>query len=51
MSDKDKPTTKPTNKLSEEDTAKVVGGMLPRGATDSEQCKETGDSGTTGCPG
>ncbi len=48
MTDKEKPTAKPTQPLSEAETAKVVGGMMAR---ESEQCKETGDSGTTGCPG
>ena len=35
--------------LSEKDLGKVAGGMRPRG--ESEQCKETSDSGTMGCPG
>ena len=48
MTDKEKPAAKPPQSLSDAETAKVVGGMLAR---EPESCKETGDSGTTGCPG
>ena len=46
--DKQKPTQTPAQQLSEDETSKVVGGMLPRGA---DSCKETSDSGMMGCPG
>ncbi len=50
MPTKKKGTVKaiPKAKLSAKDMDKVKGGAMRR---DSEQCKETSDSGTTGCPG
>ena len=60
MTDKNKPTDKPTQPLTEDETSKVVGGMLPRGggtggvggtSKESDSCKETTDTGMMGCPG
>jgi hypothetical protein len=50
MADKDKETIQslPDKKISPADADKVKGGRM---AAESEQCKETSDSGTTGCPG
>ncbi len=50
MTDNKKPNDAPVSnqQLTEEETSKVVGGLKAR---ESEQCKETSDSGTTGCPG
>jgi len=59
MTDKDKPADKPAKQLSEDETAKVVGGMMPRGGGGSgkgglgasDSCTETSDTGMMGCPG
>lgn len=50
MTDQKKPAAEPApkQKMTDEEAAKVSGGRM---AAESEQCKETGDSGTTGCPG
>ena len=45
---KKKSATPATLKLKASEASKVKGG---RAMLDSEQCKETSDSGTTGCPG
>ena len=60
MSEKEKPSTKP-QQLSEEETAKVVGGIYtrPGGTTGTggnlteapPSCTATTDTGMMGCPG
>ena len=62
MTDKKKPTVQPLppKKMSDAEAAKVKGGMAPTRAgvggvggivMQSDQCKETTDTGITGCPG
>ena len=59
MTDKKKPTVQPLppKKMSDAEAANVKGGMAPtRGGPgginkQSDQCKETTDTGITGCPG
>lgn len=48
MTDKKKPAAEPApkQKLTDEETSKVTGGRMAQ----SEQCKETADSGAMGCP-
>ena len=55
------PAAKPQPQLSEEETDKVVGGMMnvggggiggpPRNVQAGDACKETTDTGMLGCPG
>lgn len=48
MTDKKKPAAEPApkQKLTDEETSKVSGGRMPS----DEVCKETADSGASGCP-
>lgn len=49
MTDKKKPAAEPApkQKLTDEETSKVTGGRMMQ---NSDQCKETADSGAMGCP-